>query len=106
MDNKSEMEGDAEPLSESPRSGTGSSLGSEDIDEGGREMQARYAPLPLIQPAHTEDMATARGDQLSTEENPTAISPIAFVNVRVSRHSVTVAAMPNVRDISISARKS
>ncbi len=49
-------------------------------------------------------MATAGGDQSSMEENPTAISPIAFVNVRVSCHSVTLAAMPNVRDMSISAR--
>ena len=69
-------------------------------------MRARYAPLPVIQLEDTEDMATAGGDQFSMEDNPTAISPIALVNVRVSCHSVTLAAMPNVRekDMSISAR--
>ena len=68
-------------------------------------MQARYTPLP-VEMECTEDMATAGGDKPSMEDDPAPISSIAFVNVRVSCHSVTLAAMPNVRErnVSISAR--
>ena len=53
------------------------------------------------------EMVTAGGDQLIMEDNnPLPRLPTALVNVRVSCHSVTQAAMPNVRekDVSISAR--
>jgi hypothetical protein len=106
-DNQSEVHDEIQPEPESPRSGTGSSLDSEDEgnDEGGKGMHTDQ-PAQSAAMEVTEDMATAGGDQLSMEDHTASILPTAFVNVRVSCHALTLAAMPNIRekDVSISAR--
>ncbi len=106
-DDNSESDDVHEPEPESPRSGTGSSRDSEDetSDEGGKGMPTgQPAELMAVDaPGETDDIATAGGDQRSMDYQTASI---ALVNVRVSCHALTMAAMPNVRekDVSISVR--
>ncbi len=106
-DNQSEVHDEIQPEPDSPRSGTGSSLDSEDEvnDEVGKGMHTNQ-PAQSDAMEVTEDMATAGGYQLSMEDQTATILPTASVNVRVSCHALTLAAMPNIRetDVSISAR--
>jgi hypothetical protein len=59
--------------------------------------------MAMDAPGESDDIATAGGDQRSMDCQTTSI---ALVNVRVSCHALTMAAMPNVRekDVSISPR--